>query len=78
MSQLIGTFLPIRGIAQTSTSATHAVMVWDHQCLTKAEIGTDTRLEAPLKDGIPDMKQVKAIGLIVGYKPECGHIEVRK
>jgi hypothetical protein len=55
-----------------------AYMVWDKACITKIEANEHLRLEAPMRDGEPDMKQAKLYGVVAIYAPGCGRIEIRK
>jgi len=61
---------------QESTSK-YSVLVWGKGCITNIQLGDKTRLEAPLVNGRPDMREAKVYNAVVTYSPECGHIEIR-
>jgi hypothetical protein len=53
-------------------------MVWDAGCINKIEVGKNTRMEAPMKDGEPDMTRVMIYKEIANVNKLCGHIEIRR
>lgn len=61
---------PCRTACRTKTQV--AVGVWDRACLGLAE---GARAVAPLKDGEPDLKQVRLEGLVLDKK--CMRFEIR-
>jgi hypothetical protein len=55
-----------------------AYMVWDAGCINKIEVGKNTRIEAPMKDGEPDMTKAVIYKEIADFNKLCGHIEIRR
>jgi hypothetical protein len=52
-------------------------MVWDKTCITKIEPTEHLYMDAPMKDGKPEMKKVQIYGQLVTFEPGCGRIEIR-
>ncbi len=59
------------------SASKYAVLVWSKGCITNIQLGDKTRLEAPLVNGRPDMREDKVYNSVVTYSLECGHIEIR-
>lgn len=56
-----------------------AVARWDSVCITKVEKTEDTYAEAPLdSDGQPDMKHVKAHGIVITFAHGCMQYKVQR
>lgn len=55
----------------------YTMAVWDRTCLTKVEFTAESRMEAPLVDGKPDMTKVVLIHPIVTFNSNCWRYEVR-
>lgn len=50
--------------------------VWPSRCITVQQT-VDTQLDAPLKDGQPDMSHAVVRKMNVKYRPDCGQLEMR-
>jgi hypothetical protein len=55
----------------------YTVAVWDRICLEKAEFTENSKMEAPMVDGKPDMEHVTLKGTKVTFKSNCWRYEVR-
>jgi hypothetical protein len=55
-----------------------AFMVWNAHCIKKIEQTPTVYIEAPMFDGVPDLKQAVIRGQIATYEPKCGVIEIRR
>jgi len=55
-----------------------AYMVWGNSCIISISKGLNTRIEVPMRDGKPVMKEAKILGIQAEYISNCGRIEIRK
>jgi hypothetical protein len=59
----------------------YGVMVWDSSCIKSLFKTEETRMEAPMVDGKPDLKSLRLINGGVELVPNglegCGHSEIR-
>ena len=55
----------------------YAVAVWDASCIVKWDKDLDTRIEAPMKDGVPDIEKARLVNFRPVVIPNCYHIEIR-
>lgn len=55
------------------------VMIWraNGECIFYVHMGENVRIEAPMRDGKPDLSQARLLGMKVEYEPRCGRIEAR-
>lgn len=62
----------------STTEPQQAFMVWPNTCILEAFTTSETRVEAPMRDGRPDLSQAKVVGMTVRLDMGCGHYETRR
>lgn len=65
-------------LAAAEPQETEAYAVWDGACLKDITRVPETRLEAPMENGKPNMKKAKVLHVNVKFDTDCYRIEVRK
>jgi hypothetical protein len=53
----------------------HDFMVWESPCLRNFRATKDTRMEAPMENGSPDLSRAVFYNIDVDRNDACGHVE---
>lgn len=64
---------------QVEQTQQQAYMIWEHECIDEVKMTSDAYLIAPMKDGVPDTKRARFLGLSVKYH-DCPkmHMDIRR